>query len=456
MNHLTATQVETFQRCGRRWWWTYVRGHVQPPGKAIKDGEQGHALLARWYEGRELPGRVPLGKAVRAAIESGNGPDTEGAESIEIEARFDGGRRTQGDGSWRPFDPDATLKLGGVLFDGFVDLRFLRDGELWVVDHKFVSDVPGRVEVDPAPQDRAQLILYAADSLRKHPTVKHVHLCVHYVQRSGTVSHLQRIRVTREAVRTACRALLPTFQKMVSLRACEREADVPYNQRACLDYGGCPHQSRCAAFQPEPRETMTETDLSALDEIDLGIPTGKPKPKLEIHAADPDLTPPASAGKLQPPADSVPPAEAAPVCDGCGVTITRENGSKLRSTGAWKHVGCPVDAPPAGEAPPVKRGPGRPRKNPEVGATRKDPTADAAEGVPAAVSVPLARYTKEPATWPAPPLTASPPPAEPAPAPPPAAPAVNPTALLELLAGCKGEVTITIKLDPSGLNLLTR
>jgi len=53
-----------------------------------------------------------------------------------------------------------------------------------------------------------------------------------------------------------------------------------------------------------------------------------------------------------------PPTPAAPVVESvtcaCGVAITPENGSKLQS-GAWKHIGCPKDAPPPPPAPKTRQ-----------------------------------------------------------------------------------------------------
>lgn len=113
-----------------------------------------------------------------------------------------------------------------------------------------------------------------------------------------------------------------------------------------------------------PEEAALFADLDSVP-----VPAAEPAPVAETPAPAPAVGAPKKrrAGQIvdmtgdaaDAPTASAPVPEAPPTC-ACGEKITADNGSKLQS-GAWKHVGCKLDAPPPAPAKPKKAAPAAPK-----------------------------------------------------------------------------------------------
>lgn len=329
---LSVSQAEQFDPeqkggCPRRWWLERVDGHRPEKTKAHADGDWGHELLAGYLSTGVVPtGRVKMGKHVRGAIAAGQLP-APGADLL-VERRFDGQPKHDAAGTWLPLKPETTLWLGGVPWDGFVDLRFCRGPSrtVSVWDHKFSSDI----EAYALPADQlirtVQMPVYALDSLRIWPDATAFTLAHHYVSRRGVKSFVRSQTVGLEQIRERTTEIEALVKHMQTVAQAKSQVDVPFNRRACSAWSGCPHQSICTAFK-ENQLNLTPEDLALFGDIDPS-PSKAPAPLSEIPL----------------PTASVPLAQAVPVCAECSTELSAENGS--RTATGWKHIGCPA-APPA-------------------------------------------------------------------------------------------------------------
>jgi hypothetical protein len=348
---LSVSQAEKFDPeqtggCPRRWWFEDVRGLRPDSTAAHEDGHQGHRLLAGYLMTGERPGRVRLGKAINAVIDSGALP-TPGPH-LQVERRFSGQPHRDASGAWVALDVSRTLWHGGHPWEGFIDLRFRhRDGTATVWDHKFSSDIHERALPAEKLIRTVQMPVYALDTLREWPDTRAFNLVLLYVSRRGVESFIRHQRVSVEQVRERAKELIPLVQQMDAARAVTAQDDVPFNRAACHARMGCPHQFRCNAFRRKQMMELSEEEMAMFGMVSDKKPEGAPTP---ARVAEPFERP--AAGRVATPADlnlddifedmpkpSAPKAQPAPTCEACGEVLTPENSSRLK-TGDMKHLGC--------------------------------------------------------------------------------------------------------------------
>ena len=391
---LSISNAESFDHtqtggCQLRWWFERVQGLRPEQDTAQSDGEKGHALLAEYFRtGASPKGRVKMGKAVTAAILKGELPNP--GPDMLVESRFDGRPQRDAEGNWIPVDRDKTLWIGGVPWDGFVDLRFRRDGLVHVIDHKFSSDPLTYGKKSSDLINTIQLPVYVLDSLRIWPDAKTFRISHHYVAKTGTLSFFRDAVVGLDEVlerKSAIEALVPQMQSIAQVT---NQRDVPFNRKSCSAWRGCPHQSICHAFK-ENKMALSAEEMALFGELD-NLPPVAPPPvsrepgeddvseeeraeeegyvlaPAEIAARESDASKAersdrergrdaafeaGALSEIPEPVASVP-AEPAPACDACGTELTPENGSRLTS-GVWKHIGCPIEATPVEQLKKRKR-----------------------------------------------------------------------------------------------------
>lgn len=339
---LSVSQVESFDPtqtggCPRRWWFERVEGLRPEKNDAQTDGDIGHELLAHYFStGESRQKRVKMSKTVTGAILKGElpapGPD------LLVERRFDGQAKRDAKGDWVPLDADKTLWLGGMPWDGFVDLRFRRGPAraVTVLDHKFSSDIHAYAKSADRLIDTVQLPVYCLDSLRIWPDVTVFILAHHYVSRRGVDSFMRVQAVTLERVLERKATIEHTVAEMQTVARATSQDDVPFNRRACSAYTGCPHQAICTAFRRNQMQ-LTADEMALFGDLEGG--TGDDA--AASHAAP---LAPEPAGDVPPPVASTPAPQQPPACGDCGTELNANNASKLQS-GHWRHIGCPAADP---------------------------------------------------------------------------------------------------------------
>ncbi len=301
---LSASQVEEFDPeqvggCPRRWWFHHVgRLPVPESDNARADGDAGHALFAMYYRIGQRPRRAKMAKAVSGALDAGHLPAREPGQLVE--SRFDGQPARDANGERLPLRHSTTLWLGGIPWDGYVDLRFRRDDRITVLDHKFSSDIHTYAKSDLLAT--VQMPVYALDSLRVWPDAKHVELMHHYVSRRGVDSFVRRQLVTVEQIRQRGEEIAGLVKQMQEAARAPSAEDVPGNRASCHTWNGCPFQSRCSAFKEKPKMDLNPEEMEWLNVVGGGEVTQQKEEKLRcelcggipdhVHGDCPSLTKP--------------------------------------------------------------------------------------------------------------------------------------------------------------------
>jgi len=332
IEQLSVSAVESFDHsqkagCNRRWWFERVQGlrPEETPGK--EDGKAGHALLAHYFRTGESPaGRVKMGKAVTGAIIKGKlpkpGPD------MLVEFRFDGQEQYDAAGNWIPLDHSKTFWLGGLPWDGFIDLAYRRGDVPTILDHKFKSDISDILEPHQLIQT-VQLPIYVLSQLPRWPDAKQWEIVHHYVSRKGVESKIRSSVVSLDAVLERKASIEKTVEEMKLAALETSERVLPFNRKACEAFGGCPHQSICSAYRERNLIPMTDAEKELFADIP-GIE--EPETALAVAVLPPDA--PASKPELA--------AEQAPE-------------PKKKLAAKTKQVELPLPAPSAANASPAAR-----------------------------------------------------------------------------------------------------
>jgi CRISPR/Cas system-associated exonuclease Cas4 (RecB family) len=224
---LSASQVQTFSDCPRKWAWRYVAGVEEPPSPAAELGRAVHAELEKYLRGGDIDFTTEVGYIAVAGIEHLPKPGTVGLR-IEEEFHFEG--------------PSGHSYLGykDLEVPGVVHLA-----QLGVVyDHKTTSDLKWQKTEDDLKRD-IQATLYAVDYFRNHPDESEVELrWVYYQTKNTKKSAITRLRVHQT---DAWNRFLEIEQiaETMSTAAEKQPLDLPPNINHCSAYGGCPHQGRC-------------------------------------------------------------------------------------------------------------------------------------------------------------------------------------------------------------------
>lgn len=382
IKQLSVSQIESFDHsqaggCERKWWFERANDLRPDSSKAQDEGTAGHALLATYLAKGEKPkGRTLMGKAVTGAIVKGElpkpGPD------LLVELRFDGQPKFGPDGkTWLPLDEKETLHLAGVPLEGFIDLAFRRADvpEIW--DHKFFT--PARPEISPDPYHflkrgrdlikTVQMPVYVLSQMPYWPDAETWRIVHHCVSKKGVDSLIRSAVVHVDEVLERKVEIETVIERMKLVAPVAEQDAVPFNRKSCDAFKGCPHQSICSAFKRRNTVELSPEEAALFADLDsVPVPAAEPAPVAETTAPAPAVGAPKKrrAGQIvdmtgdaaDAPTPSAPVPEAPPTC-ACGEKITADNGSKLQS-GAWKHVGCKLDAPPPAPAKAKKAAPAAP------------------------------------------------------------------------------------------------
>ena len=251
--HLSVSQVTAFDHtqfggCQQRWWFDRTRKE-RDESNAKDDGHAGHELLAHYLATGDAPaGWVRMGKAVTGVIEKGELSKFVGGVPgrFLIEERFDGQPRTDFSGNLIPLDRKNTLWLGGVPFDGYIDLAYRHSEMPVILDHKFSSDISNAKK--PSELIRTvQMPVYVLSQIPFWPDATHWVLAHHNVSRKGIESSLKAAVVRIEQVLERKEEIEKVVTEMLAVAASD-ETEFPFSRKSCDAWNGCPHQSVCPHF----------------------------------------------------------------------------------------------------------------------------------------------------------------------------------------------------------------
>ena len=301
---LSASQVQTYVDCPRKWAWRYVEGVEDTPSPAAELGKSVHAELEKYLSGGEIDFTTEAGYIAAAGLEHLPKPGAPGL-LIEQEFHFEG-----------PL---------GHSYLGYKDLE--QPGA--VIDHKTTSDLKWQKTSEDLKKD-IQATLYAVDYFRKYPEEIDVELrWVYYQTRNTRKSAVTRLRVYQPEIWQRFLEIEQIAEQM-ELASTKRALELPPNTNHCSAYGGCPHQGRCNLSPFDKMRSYMEQNklLAALQAKKNGAPPGDPHTEVMLSQVAAAHTPPQPATAPAPA-----PAPPAPMQAPAG-TVTNKLLARLQAGGA--------------------------------------------------------------------------------------------------------------------------
>lgn len=236
VHHSSASQVDTFDDCNRKWAWRYVGGIKPPPNIYAAAGTKLHDVAKAWLQRGELP---PPGSEIAKVFAPMVQHMPKPGECTEVDdSRFE-------------------LRTEAGIIVGYVDAEVppeRRGGVPEVYDWKTTTDLR---YAKPAEVLDAQRTIYGVRVLERW-NVEAADLVWVYTQRSvdkatGEIIAPKRPKAIAIRVRVDVAKLdkpwarvLRTVEDMGRARASGRTPkDYDYNPTVCDKYGGCPFVLNC-------------------------------------------------------------------------------------------------------------------------------------------------------------------------------------------------------------------
>jgi hypothetical protein len=240
---LSASQINTFRACPRKWAYTYIDGETTPTSDSMLFGTEVHSVLEEYLKTGEWVGAPDAIACAKQGLASLPGPDSR----LGLEQRF-------------------TLPLfnGAACMLGFIDLVVPPgvDGQphLEVGDHKTTVDLRYALDREGLKKD-VQCNIYCKWAKDKYDVggvlAKWRYYCARKSRaksadeagRPRSASGFREVSRYKEAaeIEEQWAEILKTAEEMVSY-ASNPEVwadDVRGCSLACGDYGGCPFRGRC-------------------------------------------------------------------------------------------------------------------------------------------------------------------------------------------------------------------
>ncbi len=227
LTHVSASQLEEFRRCPRRWYEAYVLKNKMPPSASMEKGTLIHAELEHYMDTGEIR-PSDYADFVKVGAPFLPVPKTPNIET-EIEIRM------------------PTVE-GGPEWLGYIDLFDYSNDLVCILDHKTTSDF----RYCKSPEELAlntQMISYAYWAMSR-PDIKRdeVHVAhVYYRTRGKACARRADAFLKKEHVYAQWELILADVRLMMEWAAREpKKSDaLPPNTASCGLYGGCPYRSLC-------------------------------------------------------------------------------------------------------------------------------------------------------------------------------------------------------------------
>jgi len=267
----SATQIDQWLMCKRKWVAAYLLGIKQPQTEAMAFGEVGHKYLEvynrtgkvpdenkPWQFTKESPIRYP-GKSAKKALKYIPSPHT--------------GRPEHG----------FKFVIKGIEFIGYIDLEWSNEHGLWVTDYKFTSGFDNAMDSSTLAAN-VQATIYSTKAMLEHK-VKEVNLKWIYILSTTKPSARPVIsKLTEEQTKTQLKTLLSLCEEMIQCKNTLENKWGIYNEykglsflpeeikndiinsieptvESCSRFNGCYYCDRCQLTE----EQLIEGDMNDMD-----------------------------------------------------------------------------------------------------------------------------------------------------------------------------------------------
>lgn len=267
LDHVSPSQIKTFRRCARRWYYEKLVGLRPPPTAALQRGTDLHTCVEHRIMHGEYKGTddiVAIAQAGEAYLDNIAANFKRGDVLIECKV-------------------DLTEGLALPL-TGRADVVDLADHK--VIDHKTTSNFRWCVPPFQLRTDVQALsyVMWAKTAQQMKMPVEFQH--IYYRTRGKPAVKETTVSISSAGLDSGWKSLCQTVDTMAENALVQHAGDVQPNASACKDYGGCPFVMHCEglgdvvsgpARPQEVREMDWKAKLKARKEEQAG-PAKSPNP----------------------------------------------------------------------------------------------------------------------------------------------------------------------------------
>ena len=221
----SASQVDTFNDCKRKWAFRVIDGIKGDSNKYAEHGKRIHDKLEAYLLRGTIPDQLVDTDALIMLPGIRHLPQP-GVALTEL--RFE----------------MAVPGLGAFL--GFIDAHFVEDGIPVNIDHKTTSSLRWALTKDQLLSN-VQSVIYAVYAMERHDVDAVKNRWVYY-QRNHKKPKARKVEAVMRMAEVAkhWESVLGSAREMKQIRdSGAKAADVSYNAKICDKYGGCPYRQVC-------------------------------------------------------------------------------------------------------------------------------------------------------------------------------------------------------------------
>lgn len=231
---LSATEIETFETCRRKWAYQYLDGIKQPQSKAAEFGLQVHEFLRNYLTGSSVNHHTKEGRVASAGLPYL--PKRLSEKNVERQIFF---------------------TKRGAWFHGFIDFFEQVGSQTWLIgDHKTCSALTRALSAEKLKKDR-QANIYAqwAFTEKAAETVKLQ--WVYYRSTSSPRAMSVEAEITKKEGEENFFPIADIADQILTIvRDKAPSSTQPKNLNACFKYGRCPYYAHCKS---DSRTTAIKT-----------------------------------------------------------------------------------------------------------------------------------------------------------------------------------------------------
>lgn len=239
ITHSSASQIGTFRKCSRKWFYEKVKGMSWSGSKATRRGTAIHHGIEQFI----LKG-VTL-ETVQVSEETGRVTDDSEDETHEVERFIEAAKPFLED--LQVIEVEKKMELatfpGGTTFLGYIDVLAADRILDWKTTTSLrYAQTPGDLLENP------QAVAYAMSVFDEYPEADEFMVTFFYIHTANKIK-VNTKPVTVLMTRAHCEAEYEKIKDDIrDMLVVAKETDpdkVKGNAQACMDFGGCPHRSYC-------------------------------------------------------------------------------------------------------------------------------------------------------------------------------------------------------------------
>lgn len=220
---LSATQLDMWELCQRKWAWRYIEG-LKGSNRFAQKGIEIDEKLTAWLEkGTPIDGASEIGQIVMPGLKYLPVP---GTPTLSVQHEFH-------------------IQTPVAVYYGKKDFQWVENGLPIVGDNKSTVSFQWAHSEESLGQN-TQALLYAADAVSHYGTDSCELRWVYYRTRGSPASKQTRLRIFRSEIEERMDRIDETAKQIIeAYKAMPDATDLSIDPRSCEAYGGCPYKDNC-------------------------------------------------------------------------------------------------------------------------------------------------------------------------------------------------------------------